>query len=121
MSNQHKLFVPTFFVTPVLCSFCSDYIWGSGSVGYSCQSCFKAVHSQCKNLFVINRLQDECQQNACIENKQRRFSEFNYKIEKVWSFCEVKEWLAVVNLHRYSEVFTKGDIDGEKLFNTNSD
>ena len=116
MSNQHKLFVPTFFVTPVLCSFCSDYIWGSGSVGYSCQSCFKAVHSQCKNLFVINRLQDECQQNACIENKQRRFSEFNYKIEKVWSFCEVKEWLAVVNLHRYSEVFTKGDIDGEKLF-----
>lgn len=116
MTNQHQLFVPTFFITPVLCSYCSDYIWGSGSIGYSCQSCFKAVHSQCKNLFVINRSQDECEENSCIDNKQRRFSDSKYQIEKLWSFCEVKEWLAVVNLHRYSEVFPKAEIDGEKLF-----
>ena len=119
---SHRNFKITFFVSPVLCAYCSDYIWGSGFVGYTCDRCFIVVHSQCKNLFVIKTQrigdEDECQENSYIDNK-RRCIEDSYRIEKLWSFCEVKEWLAVVNLHRYSEVFAKSEIDGDKLFKIN--
>ena len=43
-----------------------------------------------------------------------------YPIEN-WSNDLVKEWLAVVNLHRYAEVFAKYNINGSKLISLSSD
>lgn len=35
-TNRHNL-VTVFFVTPILCLHCKDYIWGRGRQGVSCK------------------------------------------------------------------------------------
>ena len=107
-------FKVNFFINPLLCDYCSDYIWGSGYIGYTCDRCFKSVHSQCKYFLLSNQCNDYITSSTSLIRK--RFSKENYKIEKVWTVNEVKEWLAVVNLHRYSEVLAKMETNGERLF-----
>ena len=37
------------------------------------------------------------------------------KLVEDWDIYEVKKWMAVVNLHRYSEIFANHNIDGSEL------
>ncbi|GFY76866.1 hypothetical protein TNIN_174401 [Trichonephila inaurata madagascariensis] len=34
--NQHSL-IKVYFLTPVLCRHCRDYIWGTGKIGVKCE------------------------------------------------------------------------------------
>ena len=109
------LFQVNYFRTPILCSHCHDYIWGTSSIGYKCVKCGLYVHSECK-LFVCK---DECEK-ASSDGAELLLSvnEEPFAID-CWSKIEVREWLAVVNLHRYSELFYKSSINGPKLLSLN--
>ena len=96
-----------FFVRPVLCSHCNDYIWGAGHLGVSCTQCTQCVHTKCQ-IFVSK--------SVC-SVKSGGTSETvptNVPVDK-WTVINVKEWLAVVNLHRYAELFSNNQIDGARL------
>lgn len=139
--NEHNFNI-RFFYKPILCLHClgkllsinfklliirlniiyphvfKDYIWGSGYIGYGCKTCSKCVHFKCL-IFVSKSL-------SCVEAASEDLSldqltkSTIYPIEN-WSIDIVKEWLAVVNLHRYAEVFAKYNINGSKLISLSSD
>ena len=101
-----------FFFKPILCSHCSDYIWGEGYLGYGCVKCGICTHAKCK-LFVSapsNHCEDRASQ-LDVNTKSAYFAVSD------WTVNIVKEWLAVVNLHRYAEVFASYNINGAKLLN----
>ncbi|CAF0924191.1 unnamed protein product [Brachionus calyciflorus] len=97
------------FLKPSLCLHCNDFIWGEGFIGYSCLKCSKCVHNKCK-LFV--------NKSKCFANDPHTIDQTSranlYPVEN-WSINTVKEWLAVVNLHRYAEIFSTYNINGVKL------
>lgn len=97
-----------FFFKPIYCANCRDFIWGEGYVGYGCTSCGMCVHSKCK-LFTASK---------CATDKKVSLEAITrsniYSIEN-WSIDIVKQWLAVVNLHRYAEVFATYKINGVQL------
>lgn len=99
-----------FFQNPILCLHCNDYIWGEGHLGFGCLNCAKCVHSKCA-LFIVKL-------SNCSKTDQLNLDSITrpnlYPIEN-WSVNVVKEWLAVVNLHRYAEVFATYNINGSKL------
>ncbi|KAL0121562.1 hypothetical protein PUN28_006822 [Cardiocondyla obscurior] len=35
--NYNHVLVDVYFVTPILCKHCEDYIWGTGKVGVKCK------------------------------------------------------------------------------------
>ncbi|RNA43297.1 phosphatidylinositol 3-kinase regulatory subunit alpha [Brachionus plicatilis] len=97
------------FLKPKICFHCNDFIWGEGFIGYSCLKCSQCVHNKCR-LFVNN--------SKCLENDAETIDEISRKtlfpVEN-WCVQTVKEWLAVVNIHRYSEIFGNYGINGVKL------
>ncbi|KAI4493664.1 hypothetical protein M0804_001840 [Polistes exclamans] len=36
--NYNHNFEDVYFITPILCKHCEDYIWGSGKVGVACKA-----------------------------------------------------------------------------------
>ncbi|XP_067205026.1 protein kinase C delta type-like [Linepithema humile] len=36
-NSYNHVFLDVYFVTPVLCKHCEDYIWGTGKVGVKCK------------------------------------------------------------------------------------
>ncbi|XP_024940412.1 phosphatidylinositol 3-kinase regulatory subunit alpha isoform X5 [Cephus cinctus] len=44
--NGHTL-ADVYFVTPILCVHCEDYIWGTGKVGVKCKECHACFHVVC--------------------------------------------------------------------------
>jgi len=55
--TNHRL-VDVFFLTPVLCSHCRDYIWGTGKVGVKCEG--KSITFIYKNDFIFLILSTGC-------------------------------------------------------------
>ena len=107
-----------FFHKPVLCLHCQDYIWGAGYIGYGCSRCAECVHFKC----LIFTAQQTCANTPdtatpLLDTKTKLNL---YPIEN-WSIDLVKQWLAVVNLHRYAEVFSKYSITGSKLIMLNTE
>ena len=120
LSNNEKKahsFQVRFFHKPILCMHCFDYIWGSGYVGYGCVNCAWCVHSKCV-LFAQALI--ECKEASCDSSLDLNTKSVIYPIEN-WNSDLVKQWLAVVNLHRYAEVFSKYNITGSKLIHLNSE
>lgn len=109
-----------FFYKPILCAHCSDYIWGEGYLGFGCVHCGKCVHTRCK-LFLSAGVSSECHPGNEGENGNGGTHQLDAKTKSAyfgidnWSVTMVKEWLAVVNLHRYAEVFSTYNINGNKL------
>ena len=119
--SQQHLFQIRFFFKPILCAYCRDYIWGEGYCGYGCAKCGKCVHAKCKMFLQENtNANDQNEQWACGDPAEKgmaleAITRSNlYPVEN-WSIDIVKQWLAVVNLHRYAEVFATYKINGSKL------
>jgi hypothetical protein len=112
--KAHHSFQIRFFFKPILCSHCSDYIWGEGYLGYGCVKCGICTHAKCK-LFIMSP------SPHCDENQHNKASQLDANTKSTyfavsdWTVNIVKEWLAVVNLHRYAEVFSSYNINGAKL------
>lgn len=115
-SNETHNFTVRFFHKPVLCLHCSDYIWGSGYIGHGCSKCAECVHFKCL-LFV--KFKTTCRNDSSDQLEKKTWPNL-YPIEN-WSTDLVKRWLAVVNLHRYAEVFSRYDITGSKLIVLNTE
>jgi hypothetical protein len=115
--NNHS-FQVRFFYKPVLCVHCIDYVWGSGYIGYGCTKCAQCVHFKCL-IFVAKH--DVCKAFSDAQNKLDSITKSNFYPIENWSTDLVKQWLAVVNLHRYAEVFFKYNISGSKLITLNSE
>ncbi|XP_024878130.1 protein kinase C delta type-like, partial [Temnothorax curvispinosus] len=53
MSTEHNSYnhvlVDAYFVTPILCKHCEDYIWGTGKVGVKCKECHACFHIVCSD------------------------------------------------------------------------
>lgn len=103
-----------YFKKPILCSLCNDYIWGVNLQGLQCTKCYRCFHSACHLLY-----NNPCNQHAYLALPPPTIPA---PIDlKTWSVNEVCEWMAVVNLHRYSEVFRKNNIDGIQLESLNKE
>ena len=100
-----------FFYKPILCTHCRDYIWGQGHIGFGCTSCSICIHSKCK---IFTDATSECSPQTAHTSLEAITRSNLYPIEN-WSIDLVKQWLAVVNLHRYAQVFSTYNINGPKL------
>lgn len=102
-----------FFVTPVLCSNCQDYIWGTGAVGVTCKDCGQCFHNECASDAVsfANCSKSLPAKQPPIHNQPVPLAQ--------WTIRNVAEWMAVVNLHRYAHVFMQHDKKGNDLSNIN--
>lgn len=113
---KHHTLKIVFFQNPVLCCYCKDYIWGSGFIGYTCEECHKCLHAQCKvYLSESNICVPVAPTSPTLQLLNKKLRQTTYKIEDLWTVNEVKEWLAVVNLHRFSESFSMFNVSGETL------
>ncbi|KAK7868735.1 hypothetical protein R5R35_002537 [Gryllus longicercus] len=104
---QHRI-IGVYFLTPILCRHCNDYIWGTGKVGVKCEDCHACFHAVCVR-FAGNHV---CQRNSevlppCTLNKETPISD--------WTSANVVEWMAALNLYRYADVFKSKDIKGSDL------
>jgi hypothetical protein len=103
-----------FFLKPILCFHCRDYVWGEGYVGYACTKCGECIHAKCK-LFASST---PCQLNGSFqETDLDSITCSNLVRIENWSIDVVKQWLAVTNLHRYAEVFANYNVNGSQLLN----
>ncbi|XP_022189203.2 phosphatidylinositol 3-kinase regulatory subunit alpha isoform X2 [Nilaparvata lugens] len=103
-----------YFLTPILCKHCNDYIWGTGKVGVRCENCHACLHSTC----VRFAGEHVCQRNAHLLppvtlTKEKPITE--------WTSANVVEWMAALNLYRYADVFKSKDIKGSDLLNLDRD
>ncbi len=102
-----------FFHKPILCLHCHDYIWGAGYIGYGCLRCAECVHFKCL-IFTAKATVCANTPDTSLSLLEKNTKPNLYPIEN-WSSDLVKQWLAVVNLHRYAEVFSKYNITGNLL------
>ncbi|XP_076751688.1 phosphatidylinositol 3-kinase regulatory subunit alpha isoform X2 [Xylocopa sonorina] len=107
--NNHVL-IDIYFLTPVLCKHCEDYVWGTGRVGVKCKECHACFHVVCSEYSG----QHLCQWNSKghvlpgqVLDKDKPVSE--------WTSLNVVEWMAALNLYRYADVFKSKDIKGSDL------
>lgn len=105
--GNHQL-VDAFFLTPILCTHCNDYIWGSGVVGKKCKDCNKCFHCIC----VLHASQLQCKQAS--DSLPVVTMDRDVPISQ-WTSANVVEWMAAVNLYRYAEIFRSKDIKGIDL------
>ncbi|KAB0801497.1 hypothetical protein PPYR_05851 [Photinus pyralis] len=105
--NGHRL-GDVYFLTPILCGHCKDYVWGCGRVGVQCKDCHACFHKICVR-FATNYV---CQKNnevltAATLDQDKPITE--------WSSSTVVEWMAALNLYPYADVFRCKDIKGSDL------
>eukprot|EP00795_Rhopilema_esculentum_P013258 gene13258-4090_t len=69
--NSHKMtrdfvhcFQETTIITPVLCEYCTGYLWGLGKSAYKCRECQITCHKDCKDHVVM-----ECRQKNHIKDR----------------------------------------------------
>ncbi|XP_041359629.1 phosphatidylinositol 3-kinase regulatory subunit alpha-like [Gigantopelta aegis] len=105
----HRL-VDTYFVKPVFCFQCHDYIWGTGKVGKKCDSCGKCFHIGCANTLAISA--SHCSRDRSI--KHTITSDQFVQIEN-WTVNNVLDWMAALNIYRYAELFREKQISGKDL------
>ncbi|ETN59217.1 phosphatidylinositol 3-kinase regulatory subunit [Anopheles darlingi] len=105
-----------YFVTPIICLFCQDYIWGLGRQGGQCRKCQSCFHLKCLPLAIYEPCQRNPDMYPIIPN--------TFKTEKSineWTTENVLEWLAAVNMYDHVEVFKTKAIKGCDLSNLDRD
>ncbi|XP_026298377.1 phosphatidylinositol 3-kinase regulatory subunit alpha isoform X2 [Apis mellifera] len=107
--NNHIL-IDTYFLTPILCKHCEDYVWGTGRVGVICKECHACFHVVCSEYSGQHLCQWSSKGHALpgqVLDKDKPVSE--------WTSLNVVEWMAALNLYRYADVFKSKDIKGSDL------
>ncbi|XP_022250520.1 uncharacterized protein LOC106466724 isoform X2 [Limulus polyphemus] len=107
--TTHHQLMETFFLTPVLCRHCKDYIWGTGKVGMKCEGCHSCFHNICVSRasnHVCQRTQDVLP--PITMDKEVLITE--------WSTANVVEWMAALNFYQYAELFRLKNMKGSDLF-----
>ncbi|KAK0168573.1 hypothetical protein PV327_002358 [Microctonus hyperodae] len=105
----HNL-IDVYFVTPILCVQCEDYIWGTGKVGVKCSECHACFHIVCKEFSSQHLCQWSVKGHAYpgqVFDKDKPVNE--------WTSLNVVEWMSALNLYRYADVFKSKDIKGADL------
>ncbi|CAH1153755.1 unnamed protein product [Phaedon cochleariae] len=110
---EHKL-ENAFFLTPILCKHCKDYIWGQGHVGMKCKDCHACFHNYCLRFFPDYLCQKD---NDVLPPVTLDYD----KPISEWTSSNVIEWMAALNLYTYSDVFRCKDIKGADLINLDRD
>ncbi|XP_017888284.1 phosphatidylinositol 3-kinase regulatory subunit alpha isoform X2 [Ceratina calcarata] len=106
LRNNHVL-IDIYFLTPVLCKHCEDYVWGTGRVGVKCQECHACFHVVCSEYSGQHLCQWSSKGHVLpgqVLDKDKPVSE--------WTSLNVVEWMAALNLYRYADVFKSKDIKG---------
>ncbi|XP_051171455.1 phosphatidylinositol 3-kinase regulatory subunit alpha isoform X2 [Leptopilina boulardi] len=99
-----------YFVSPILCVHCEDYIWGTGKVGVKCKECHACFHVVCSEYSGQHLCQWSSKGHALpgqVFDKEKPVSE--------WTSLNVVEWMSALNLYRYADVFKSKDIKGSDL------
>lgn len=105
-----------YFVTPIICLFCQDYIWGLGRQGGQCRNCSACFHVNCLPMALYR----PCQRNS--EMYQNIPSTFRTeKSINEWTTENVLEWMTAVNMYDHVEVFKTKAIKGCDLPNLDRD
>ncbi|XP_043525585.1 phosphatidylinositol 3-kinase regulatory subunit alpha isoform X2 [Frieseomelitta varia] len=107
--NNHIL-IDIYFLTPILCKHCEDYVWGTGRVGVKCKECHACFHVVCSDYSGQHLCQWSSKGHALpgqVLDKDKPVSE--------WTSLNVVEWMAALNLYRYADVFKSKDIKGSDL------
>ncbi|CAG9855406.1 unnamed protein product [Phyllotreta striolata] len=110
---SHKL-EDVYFLTPILCKHCKDYIWGQGRVGVKCKDCHACFHNYCVSFYP----EYLCQKDA--DALPPVTLDYDKPISE-WTCSNVIEWMAALNLYTYSDVFRCKDIKGSDLINLDRD
>ncbi|XP_015190692.1 PREDICTED: phosphatidylinositol 3-kinase regulatory subunit alpha-like isoform X2 [Polistes dominula] len=108
--NYIHNFEDVYFITPILCKHCEDYIWGSGKVGVACKDCRACFHIVCS----VYSGQHLCQWS----NKGHALpGQIFYEDKPVseWTSLDVLEWMSALNLYSYADIFKSKDIKGSDL------
>nr|UVJ47540.1 phosphatidylinositol 3-kinase [Lasioderma serricorne] len=108
--NSIHHFTSVYFVTPIFCRHCEDYIWGSGKIGVQCTDCHACFHKLCSKV-----TSNGCQKTA--EPPAQRITSDTDKPVTEWSCSNVVEWMAATNLYPYADVFRCKDVKGADLVN----
>ncbi|XP_076102045.1 phosphatidylinositol 3-kinase regulatory subunit alpha-like isoform X1 [Mytilus galloprovincialis] len=105
----HRL-VDCYFVRPVTCSFCNDFIWGTGKVGKRCTGCNQVCHSSCWDVEV---------KSSCTRGNPAPSTPVHstYVPIENWTCENVVEWMACVRLYRYAQMFKDNQINGKDIKN----
>ncbi|CAM1320694.1 PIK3R3 (predicted) [Pycnogonum litorale] len=112
--QQHNI-IDCFFLMPIICKVCNDYIWGIGKVGVKCDDCRNCFHVTCScaaNTFV-----------TCIQYKDSSSyltNDANTSLSE-WTTSNVLEWMAAVNLYKYVDLFKSKNIKGTDLIELNKE
>lgn len=99
----------TFFLRPIQCSCCQDYIWGVGAVGTICKDCGQCFHKECESMAVSFA---SCSKTP--PAKKPPVHDQPVPLSR-WDTNNVADWMSVVNLHRYAHIFMKCNIKGDVL------
>lgn len=108
-----------FFLTPILCGHCGDYIWGTGNQGVACEDCQTCFHLPCSQ----HSGTQPCHMQRSSSNLPKP-SQQDTPLRQ-WTNTNVLEWMTVVNLYPLAEIFKANNImgcdlpnlDDEKLLN----
>ncbi|XP_055532373.1 uncharacterized protein LOC129722714 [Wyeomyia smithii] len=114
--NKCHTTVPVYFVTPIICLLCRDYIWGLGLQGRQCRQCWSCFHIKCLPLAI----HEMCQRNPDVYPKMPTTYSTDKSINE-WTSANVLEWMAANNLYTYADVFKAKDIKGCDLSNLDRD
>ncbi|XP_044016208.1 phosphatidylinositol 3-kinase regulatory subunit alpha isoform X2 [Aphidius gifuensis] len=112
---HHNLF-NVYFVTPLICLHCDDYIWGTGNVGVTCTDCHACFHIVCTEFSGQHLCKWDTKGHALpgqLFDKDKPVSE--------WTSLNVVEWMSALNLYRYADVFKSKDIKGADLVHLDKD
>ncbi|XP_021697484.1 phosphatidylinositol 3-kinase regulatory subunit alpha isoform X3 [Aedes aegypti] len=115
--NKYHTTVPVYFVTPIICLLCRDYIWGLGLQGRQCRQCWSCFHIKCLPLAV----HDMCQRSLPDVYPMMPAIHGTDKSINEWTSVNVLEWMAANNLYTYADVFKAKDIKGCDLSNLDRD
>ncbi|XP_055383011.1 phosphatidylinositol 3-kinase regulatory subunit alpha [Condylostylus longicornis] len=113
--NWHNL-VNVYFLMPIICAHCKDYIWGQGRQGVSCSDCLTCFHIPCKQF----SQQYNCEQHTKIYPVTPQTNYNDTPIIK-WTNSNILEWLAAVNLYSFIEIFKVNNIKGCDIQNIDDD
>lgn len=103
----HRL-VKSYFLRPILCFYCHDYIWGCGPEGMKCEGCAHCCHGICSAGVLAS--------TVCSRERATHLDPPDNCVPlEQWSVANVSDWLAALNLYRYAELFREQNIAGTDL------
>ncbi|XP_055857695.1 uncharacterized protein LOC129920486 isoform X2 [Episyrphus balteatus] len=101
-----------FFLTPILCAHCGDYIWGTGNQGVSCEDCQACFHVPCSQYSCAQ----PCHVQRPSSQNQPKPSQHDTPYIQ-WTNTNVLEWMTAVNLYPLAEIFKANNVMGCDLPN----